>query len=280
MSDAAPPLPEVRRAVAIALAEDLGVAGDITSAATVAESSRGVARFVAREEGVVAGVAFAAEVYRVVDAGLEVKWSLADGDPVVPGAEIGIVAGSLRSILAGERCALNFLSHCSGVATATRRFAEAVGPRCRVLDTRKTLPGLRAAQKAAVRAGGGHNHRDSLSDQVLIKDNHLSVLGITEAVTRARAMWPGRTVEVECDTLAQVEEAAAAGVDRIMLDNMTPAEVARAIEVIGGAAPVEVSGGVTLETAAAFAAAGADFVSVGALTHSARALDIGLDIGS
>jgi nicotinate-nucleotide pyrophosphorylase (carboxylating) len=160
----------------------------------------------------------------------------------------------------------------------TRRFVDAAGPGCVVLDTRKTLPGLRALERAAVRAGGGRNHRDSLSDQVLIKDNHLEFASVTDAVDRARARWPRRVVVVECDTLEQVAEAKAVTPDRVLLDNMSPGDVASAVGILGGSVPVEVSGGVSLDTVGAYAAAGADFVSVGALTHSAPALDLALEM--
>jgi nicotinate-nucleotide pyrophosphorylase (carboxylating) len=196
---------------------------------------------------------------------------------VEPGTEIGRLTGSLRTILAGERTALNFLCHCSGVATLTRRYVRAAHE-ARILDTRKTVPGLRAVQKAAVRAGGGFNHRESLSDAVLLKDNHLAAVGIQRAVENARARWPGRIVMVECESLDQVAEARAAGVDRMLLDNMTTEQVKHAVALVEGAATIEITGGITLETVGAYAAAGADFISVGALTHSARALDIGLDI--
>jgi nicotinate-nucleotide pyrophosphorylase (carboxylating) len=184
----------------------------------------------------------------------------------------------LRSVLTGERVALNFMCHCSGVATLTRRYVRAARGKARILDTRKTLPGLRAVQRAAVRAGGGFNHRDSLSTAVLIKDNHLAALGLTKAVDRARARWPMRLVEVECDTLDQVGEARDAGVDVVLLDNMTPDQVAKAVEILEGAAKVEVSGRVGVDAVGAYAESGADFISVGALTHSVRVFDIGLDI--
>jgi len=273
-----PPPSAVQRIVDGALSEDLGVLGDITSIACIAEDAHAQAHFVAREEGVLAGTAPAAEVFRQLDATLAVTWNDADGASLVPGTCLGTVSGSLRSILTGERCALNFLQHCSGVASLTRRYVRAARGNARILDTRKTLPGLRALQKAAVRAGGGFNHRDSLSDAVLIKDNHLTALGITKAVDRARARWPNRVVEVECDTLEQVAEARDALPDVVLVDNMRPEEVKEAVAILAGAAKVEVSGGVTLDTVGAYAESGADYISVGALTHSVRALDIGLDV--
>jgi nicotinate-nucleotide pyrophosphorylase (carboxylating) len=201
-----------------------------------------------------------------------------DGESIDAGMELGRVSGSLRAILAGERVALNFLMHSSGVASLTRRYVRAARGKARLRDTRKTLPGLRAIQKAAVRAGGGFNHRDSLSDAVLVKDNHLVVLGLRQAVERARARWPGRVLEVECETIEQVTEARDAGVELVLVDNMSVADVAEAVDVCAGAVKVEVSGGVTLDTVGAYAETGADFISIGAITHSARALDIGLDI--
>jgi nicotinate-nucleotide pyrophosphorylase (carboxylating) len=277
MSDYDPPAEALRRVAALALAEDLGVLGDITSLACIDRGTTGRASFVARAAGVLAGTAAATEVLRQVDTDLVVEWRRGDGEAVAPGDRLGTVRGPLRSILAGERVALNLLTHCSGVATITRRFVDAAAP-ARVLDTRKTIPGLRALQRAAVRAGGGLNHRDSLSDAVLVKDNHVAAVGITAAVRRARERWPGRLVEVECDRSNQVEEARDAGADRVLLDNMTPAEVAAVVEVLGGRLPVEVSGGVTIDDVAAYAAAGADFVSVGAITHSVHTLDIALDL--
>jgi nicotinate-nucleotide pyrophosphorylase (carboxylating) len=273
-----PPRESVRALVRAALAEDLGILGDVTSIACVGEDQTAVAAFVAREEGVLAGTAAAQEVFAHLDSDVCVSWSCRDGESVEAGAKLGEVSGSLRSILAGERVALNFLCHCSGVASLTRRYVRATRGKARILDTRKTVPGLRALQKAAVRAGGGFNHRDSLSDAVLLKDNHLAVSGIGRAVERARARWPGRTVIVECETLEQVTEARAAGADRVLLDNMAPERVARAVEMLEGALRVEVSGRISLETVGAYAEAGADFISVGAITHSARALDIGLDV--
>jgi nicotinate-nucleotide pyrophosphorylase (carboxylating) len=273
-----PPAATVRVLVALALAEDLGVLGDITSVACIADDAEGRAQFVARTEGVVAGTAAAAETFHQVDPELAVHWRVSDGGAVEAGDEIGTVEGSLRSILTGERVALNFMTHLSGVASITRRFVRATHGQARILDTRKTLPGLRAFEKAAVRAGGGFNHRESLSDAVLIKDNHLVGLGVTGAIERARARWPNRIIEVECETLEQVAEAKSAGPDIVLLDNMTPEQVREAVTRLGGTARIEVSGTVPLELVGAYADAGADYISVGALTHSARVLDIGLDV--
>jgi nicotinate-nucleotide pyrophosphorylase (carboxylating) len=278
VSDYDAPRPAIRALVALALAEDQGLLGDITSLACVDEDQKAEAAFVAREAGVLAGVEAASEVYRQVDRAVVLDWDATDGSAVEACTTLGRLRGSMRSVLLGERVALNLLSHCSGIATLTRRCVNAVGDDVRIRDTRKTLPGLRALQRAAVRAGGGFNHRDSLSDAVLIKDNHLAGCGITEAVARARARWPGRVVEVECDTLDQVDEARAAGVDLVMLDNMAPGEVRAAVDLLAGACRVEVSGGVTLDSLPAFARSRPDFISIGALTHSAPALDIGLDI--
>jgi nicotinate-nucleotide pyrophosphorylase (carboxylating) len=279
VSDLDAPATAVREVVRRALDEDLGALGDLTSIAVVPADARSTGRFVARQAGVVAGTAAASEVFGQVDPAVGLTWLCTDGADVAPGDELGRVEGPTRSILVGERSALNLLCHCSGVATSTRRFVDAVaGTSARIRDTRKTLPGLRALEKAAVRAGGGYNHRESLSDAVLIKDNHLARLSVRDAVESARARWPGRVVEVECDTLEQVGEAKAVGPDLVLLDNMTPDEVADSVAVLGGAVPVEVSGGVDLEHARAYAAAGADFISVGAITHSAPALDIALDL--
>jgi len=227
---------------------------------------------------VVAGSACVAETFAQLDPALVIDWRAGDGTLVSPGHVLGVVAGFLAPILTGERTALNFLCHLSGVATITRHYVQAADGRATIWDTRKTLPGLRALEKAAVRAGGGCNHRGSLSDFVLVKDNHLAGLSITDAVHRAREMWPGRTVEVECDRREQVEEALDAGATLVLLDNMTPDEVRACVALVAGRIPVEVSGGVTLDTVGAYADAGADLISTSAITQSAPALDIGLDI--
>ena len=275
-----PPLTAVREVVERALAEDLGVLGDLTSTALIPGDAIGQGHLVARVPGVLAGTAVATEVFAQLDPALSVTWAAADGDNLAAGQRIGTVTGPLRSLLTGERSALNFLGHLSGIATLTRAHVDARGShrRCQIRDTRKTTPGLRALEKAAVRAGGGANHRGNLSDAVLVKDNHLRYCGITEAVRRARERWPGAVVEVECDTLDQLVEAKAAGADLALVDNMTPEEVVKAVVLADGVLPVEVSGGVTLDSVAAYAAAGADLVSVGALTHSAPVLDIALDL--
>jgi nicotinate-nucleotide pyrophosphorylase (carboxylating) len=282
MSDADPALGPLREVVAAALYEDFGVLGDLTSQAIIPEHGRGTGHFVARQEGVLAGTLAAAEVFRQLDPDVTVTWRLQDGDALAPGTEFGRAFGPLRSVLGGERTALNILCHLSGVATSTRRFVQAAGGRVRILDTRKTLPGLRALEKAAVRAGGGHNHRGSLSDALLVKDNHLIGLGIDKAVQAASDRWPGRTVEVECERVEQVAEAVKAGAGIVMLDNMTPAQVKKCVELVRrGDRPgvlVEVSGRVTLDAVAEYAAAGPDLISTSAITQSAPALDLGLDV--
>ena len=268
-------------AVARALAEDLGPLGDIT-AALLDPGELGHASFVPRRAGVIAGTSCATEAFRQVDTSVVVQWRVVDGDRVAAGDVIGTVEGPLAPILTAERTALNFLCHLSGIATITRRFvdaaAEAPRSRARIWDTRKTLPGLRALEKAAVRAGGGVNHRGSLSEMVLVKDNHLGRLGITEAVRRARERWPGRSVEVECERIEQVIEAVDSGADLVLLDNMPPEDVAKCVAVVDGRAVVEVSGGVTIETVARYASTGADLISTSVITQSAPAFDIGLDI--
>jgi nicotinate-nucleotide pyrophosphorylase (carboxylating) len=270
----------VRDAVARALAEDLGPLGDLT-AALVPDQVTVVAEIRSRGDGVLAGSACATEAFGQVSPAVTVQWHVDDGMRIAKGDVVATVTGPLAPVLTAERTVLNFLCHLSGVATLTRRFVDAVAevnPRTRVWDTRKTLPGLRALEKAAVRAGGGVNHRGSLSEFVLIKDNHLAGLTITQAVQRARERWPGRTVEVECDRLEQVVEALAAGATLIMCDNMTPEEVTECVAFVKGRVPVEVSGGITLETAPRYAAAGADLISTSAITQSAPAFDLGLDL--
>ncbi|CAN5749481.1 carboxylating nicotinate-nucleotide diphosphorylase [soil metagenome] len=276
-----PPVTAVRAAVARALAEDLEPLGDLT-AALLAPGIRAVAALVARAPGVVAGRLAAEEAFRQVSPAIEVDWIHDDCSPVESGTTVAHVSGPAASVLTAERTALNFLGHLSGIATLTRAFVEAAaqGGPARIWDTRKTTPGLRALEKAAVRAGGGANHRGNLSEWVLLKDNHLAGIGIAEAVARARTLWPGRTVEVEADRRSQVREAIAAGADLVLLDNMTPGEVARCVAERGDARRplLEASGGVTLANVADYAGTGVDLISVGALTHSAPVLDLGLDV--
>ncbi len=258
------------------LAEDVG-AGDVTSEALVSTDVRCGATLLVKEPGVVSGLEACELVFRELDPDVSFEARCADGDHVGP-SEIARVGGSARAILAGERLALNLLGRLSGIATLTRRYVDAVaGTGATILDTRKTTPGLRALEKAAVRHGGGTNHRLGLHDGVLIKENHLRLgRGIQSAVMRARSA--GFTVEVECETLGEVREALEAGADRILLDNMTVAELADAVAVTAGMAQLEASGGITLDTVRAVAETGVDFISVGALTHSARALDVSLEI--
>ncbi len=284
MHDAHPPIIAVRDAVARALAEDLMPIGDLTSA-LLPPDLEATALFVPRADGVLAGRLCADEAVRQVDDTLAVTWSADDGDRLTAGTELARVTGRLAPILTAERTALNFLGHLSGIATLTARFVDAVaaaGGTLRVWDTRKTTPGLRPLEKAAVRAGGGANHRGNLSDWVLLKDNHLELFGIADAVARARHRWPGRTVHVECGDLDQVRQAVAAGADALLLDNMTPDEVRAVVTEVRAADPrrplLEVSGGIGLDTIASYATTGADMVSIGALTHSAPVLDIGLDV--
>jgi nicotinate-nucleotide pyrophosphorylase (carboxylating) len=276
----------VTDAVARALAEDLAPLGDLTSALLPAGAAA-AAQFATRADGVIAGIACATETFAQLDPAVAVAWSVAEGEAVVAGQVLGTVTGPLASVLTGERTALNFLCHLSGVATLTRRFAEAAaeGGSARIWDTRKTTPGLRTLEKAAVRAGGAVNHRANLSDWVMFKDNHLAVLGIAEGVAAAKTAWPGRLVHVEATGLDEVGQALAAGADAILLDNMTPEEAKAAVALAEGWAAehgsrplLECSGGITVETAAAYAATGVDLLSTSQITQSAPALDIGLDI--
>jgi nicotinate-nucleotide pyrophosphorylase (carboxylating) len=260
-----------------ALAEDVG-AGDLTTAAVVAEDARAGARIEQRAPGVIAGLGVAEAVFLRVDPELRFQALASEGEWREPGP-VAQVEGGARSILTAERVALNFLGRLSGVATLAARFARAVeGTGARVLDTRKTTPGLRALEKEAVRLGGGTNHRAGLHDAILVKENHAAVAGgVGEAARRALAGAPaGIAAEVECATLAEVEEALGAGVARILLDNMQLEELRRAVELAGGRAELEASGGVTLESVRAIAETGVDYVSVGAMTHSAPALDVSL----
>lgn len=272
-----PPLSAAREVVARCLQEDLGVFGDLTAGLVPADAEV-TAVLRSRADGVLAGRLCATEAFTAVDPGTRVLWAFSDGDRIGAGSVLARVEGRLQSVLTAERTALNLLGHLSGVASLTRRYVDAAGPRARIRDTRKTTPGLRAVEKAAVRAGGGVNHRGSLSDGVLVKDNHLAGLGIEDAVAAAHRRWPGIVCEVECDTLEQVKVALAAGAGMVLLDNMSPEQVSHAVSLVAGRVPVEVSGRVSLETVADYAAAGADLISVGALTHSAPVLDIGLDL--
>lgn len=267
-----------------ALAEDVGE-GDFSSLWTVPAGRRAKAVIVAKAEGVLAGVEVAYEVFRRVDPSVEITVYASEGGVVRPRDPVMEILGPARSLLTAERTALNFLQRLSGIATLTRRYVDAVdGTGSRVIDTRKTTPGMRRLEKAAVRAGGGANHRVGLFDMVMIKDNHIAAAGgITAAVEAVRAANDrGLRVEVETTTLDEVREALAAGVDRIMFDNMTPAMMREAVALVvavgDGRPEMEASGGITLETIRDFAATGVDFISVGALTHSARALDLSLSL--
>ncbi|MBW8827573.1 MAG: carboxylating nicotinate-nucleotide diphosphorylase [Acidobacteria bacterium] len=269
----------VRDAVARALAEDLEPLGDITSS-LLPPDRRATAAFVSRAAGAVAGRACVVETFAQVDPSVTVDWKLADGSVVGPGDELGRVEGPLASLLTAERTALNFLCHLSGIASLTRRFVDVAVGRCAIWDTRKTTPGLRALEKAAVRSGGGRNHRGNLSEWVLLKDNHLTGVTIAEAVERARAAWPGRTVQLEADHIDQLRQAMAAGADIVLLDNMTVDEVVACVELRGASTRplLEVSGGVTLANVGDYAGTGIDLISTSAITQSAPALDIGLDV--
>ena len=266
--------------VRAALLEDLGRAGDLTSDAIIPPDAVARAVLQAREPGVVAGLDLAEMAFRLIDPRLRVQVLKEDGARLQPGDDIAVIEGPARGLLTGERVALNFLGHLSGVASATASIVEAIaGTRAKVVDTRKTLPGLRAVQKHAVRLGGGANHRFGLDDAVLIKDNHIAVAGgLTTAVERARA-YVGHLVkiEVEVDTLDQLREALAAGVEAVLLDNMGPQMLREAVGIVDGRAVTEASGRIAPETAPAIAASGVDLISVGWLTHSAKVLDIGLD---
>lgn len=264
-----------------ALAEDLGRAGDLTTDAIVPPGFAAEARLVARAPGRIAGVGPALAAFRLLDASVWPEIELPDGSDAAAGATIATVRGPARALLAAERTALNFLGHLSGIATATREIVAAVaGHRARVVCTRKTTPGLRALEKHAVRAGGGANHRFGLDDAVLIKDNHRALAGgVRPAVERARAAVGHLVkIEVEVDTLDQLDEALAAGADAVLLDNMPLDVLRRAVERARGRAITEASGNVTAATAAAIAATGVDLISVGWLTHSAPALDVALDV--
>jgi nicotinate-nucleotide pyrophosphorylase (carboxylating) len=266
------------RVLADALAEDLAGGVDVTSVATIPEGQRSTGRFVSRQAGTLAGLEVVVPGLQAL--GLDVERVAADGDRVLAGDVVLVATGPTRTLLTVERTALNLLGHLSGVATLTARWADEVaGTGARIRDTRKTTPGLRLAEKYAVRCGGGTNHRLSLSDEALIKDNHvLAAGGITAALDAVRAQFPGLVCEVECDTLAQVAEAADAGAELILLDNMDVVTTGEAVRLVGGRARTEASGGLSLDTAHEVALTGVDFLSVGALTHSSPVLDIGLDL--
>ncbi len=274
---------EIRNAVRAALHEDVGP-GDVTTLACIPPEATAVATMNARESLTLAGIAFAETAFRELSPNVEFVRLAEDGQAVAAGAGVLRISGSARALLTAERVALNFVQRLSGVATATARFVATVaGTRARILDTRKTTPGWRRFEKYAVACGGGTNHRVGLHDLSLIKDNHLAALAgaapnpVAAAVNRARELWPALRVEVEADTLEQVRLAVEAGADIILLDNMPPARLREAAALVAGRAQLEASGGVTLNTVRAIAETGVDFISVGAVTHSARAVDLGLD---
>ena len=275
------PEPLIATAVATALAEDLGLAGDITTDSVISTGARASGVFAARKPGVIAGLGVAAAAFRHLDPTVKLEVLIPDGDEIQEGARIARVSGSARALLTAERVALNFVGRLSGIATLTRRYVDAVaGTGAAIVDTRKTTPGLRALEKYAVRAGGGMNHRIGLFDAVLIKDNHIAVAGGVGAAIAAARARAGHMVkiEVEVDTLDQLAEALEHRIDAVLLDNMAPDQLAEAVRIVDGRAITEASGGVNLDTVRAIAEAGVDLISVGALTHSATVLDVGLDV--
>lgn len=261
------------------LAEDLGTGGDVTSAATIAADARFTAAMNARQAIVVAGIELASAFFRALDPRIQVEVLVSDGDSVEHGATLMRLSGKARPMLAAERSALNTLQHLSGIATLTRQYVDAIaGTGAVLLDTRKTIPGLRVLEKYAARMGGAQNHRMRLDDGVLIKDNHVAVSGgVAEAVRRATAADTKLQVQVEVDRIEQIEPALAAGADRLLLDNMGPSTLREAVRLVAGRVSLEASGGVTLETIRSLAETGVDFISVGRITQSAPAVDIGLD---
>ena len=276
------PLPVflIADAVRLALAEDMGRAGDLTTMATVPASARAHAQLVAREPGRIAGMALFEAAFRTLDPSIAIDIHVPDGADVAQGETVAVVRGAARPILSAERVALNYLGHLSGIATATAKLVTlAAGTSARITCTRKTTPGLRALEKYAVRCGGGHNHRFALDDGILIKDNHIVAAGSITAAIRAARAGAGHMVhvEVEVDNLAQLDEALAAGANSILLDNMPPATLREAVARTAGRAILEASGNINAQTVAAVAATGVDLISSGAITHSARCLDLGLD---
>jgi len=261
------------------LAEDLGIGGDVTSRATIPENAHFVAQMNARQEIVVAGIEIASAFFHELDPDVEIERLVEDGTRVPARTVLLRLHGNARAMLAAERSALNTLQHLSGIATLARTYVDAIdGTGAVVIDTRKTIPGLRAMEKYAVRMGGAHNHRMRLDDGVLIKDNHVAVCGgVAEAVRSAKRADTGLQVQVEVDRIEQIEPALAAGADRLLLDNMDPAKLREAVALVAGRVPLEASGGVTLETIRSIAETGVNFISVGRITQSAPAVDIGLD---
>ena len=278
------PEPELRRFAARALEEDVA-GGDVTTQLLIPADTRATAALVARADGVVCGLPLARAVFHELDPSLDVTLEARDGDDVSAGARLASISGAAAPILSGERVALNYVGRLSGIASLTREYVRAVeGTGARIVDTRKTTPGLRVLEKYAVRCGGGHNHRMSLADAFMLKDNHRAALeqagrSVPEAVAEAgRRMAHTVFVTIEADTIEQVAEALEAGADAILLDNMTPEQLALAVQQIDGAALAEASGGITLESVRAAAESGVDLISVGALTHSAPALDVALEL--
>lgn len=261
------------------LAEDMGSGGDVTSAATIAADARFFAEIASREPITVAGLAVAAAFFRSLDREVRIQELVGDGDSVAAGAVLMRLQGNARAMLTAERSALNTLQHLSGIATMTRRYVDAIaGTGATLLDTRKTLPGLRLLDKYAARMGGAENHRMRLDDGLLIKDNHVALCGgVAAAVRAAKAARLEMAVQVEVDSLEQIEEALEAGADRLLLDNMTPDVLREAVRIVRGRVPLEASGGVTLQTIRSIAETGVDCISVGRITQSAPAVDIGLD---
>lgn len=274
------PAPTVENAINAALAEDLGLQGDITTNATVAATAKAEAVIAARKPGVIAGLQLAEAAFRALDPGVRFEVVVADGESVENGSIVARISGSARALLTAERVALNYMGRLSGIATLTHSYVTAIqGTAAKIADTRKTTPGLRAFEKYAVRCGGGQNHRTGLFDAVLIKDNHIVAAGgIAKAVTAARAAAGHMVkIEVEVDTLDQLDEVLQHKVDAVLLDNMTPDQLRAAVKRVAGRCLTEASGGVNLETVRAIAESGVDMISVGALTHSATVLDLGLD---
>ena len=274
------PAPLVDAAISTALAEDLGLLGDITTNATVAAETKAEAAIAARKPGVVSGLQLAEAAFRALDPHVAFEIVTADGGTISAGSVIARVKGNARAILTAERVALNFMGRMSGVATLTRRYSDAIkGTHAKIADTRKTTPGLRAFEKYAVRCGGGQNHRTGLFDAVLIKDNHIVAAGgLSKAIEAARSLAGHMVkIEVEVDTLEQLKEVLGHKIDAVLLDNMTPATLTKAVKLVAGRCLTEASGGVNLDTVRAIAETGVDLISVGALTHSAPVLDLGLD---
>ncbi len=271
----------VERAVAAALEEDLGLAGDLTSQATLAPDAWASATLSAREPGVIAGLDLAAAAFRLVGDGVSFQPRLADGDRVAAGGIVADISGPARLVMSGERVALNFLNHLSGIATLTRIYADAIaGTKARICDTRKTTPGLRAFEKFAVRCGGGANHRYALDDAILIKDNHIAVAGSVTAAYRAAEAFAGHLVaiEIEVASLAELEEALKAGARIVLLDNMDNETLRQAVAITAGRARLEASGGVKLDRVRAIAETGVDYISTSQITMGATPLDLGLDV--